>query len=108
MSHNYHMNDSFGARHEHSKLNEMEGANKRMMFLSTMDESCHSCEYVWHMNDLFVSCHEHSKLNEMEAANKKLMFLATMPYKTGVSIAVISAVGALPMVCVMYVPVGDI
>ena len=60
------------------------------------------------MNDLFVSCHEHSKLNEMEAANKKLMFLATMPYKTGVSIAVISAVGALPMVCVMYVPVGDI
>jgi len=54
------------------------------------------------MNDLFVSCHEHSKLNEMEAANKKMMFLATMPFKTGVSIAVISAVGSLPMVCVMF------
>mmetsp|Transcript_32552 Transcript_32552/g.52445 ORF Transcript_32552/g.52445 Transcript_32552/m.52445 type:complete len:187 (+) Transcript_32552:1-561(+) len=40
----------------------------------------------------------HDKLNEMEAANKKMMFLATMPYKTGVSIAVISAVGSLPMV----------
>jgi len=39
-----------------------------------------------------------AKLYEIEKKNKEGMFLATLPYKIGVSVAMITGLGALPMV----------